>query len=370
MKIQAIVSRDEKNFNFEQVNLSEPTENEVLVRVIASGICHTDAAVLGDERAYKPIVLGHEGSGIVEKIGSAVTHVKVGDQVVMGFASCGHCEPCLSSKNGACDNFLHLNSEGVNRYGKYVIHSEKNENIAQFFGQSSFAYYSIAHETSLVKVPSDIDLRYVGPLGCGFMTGSGSVFNVIKPEFGTSIVIFGTGAVGLSALMAANLQGCSHIIAVDIHDGRLALAKQFGATHIVNSAKEDAVKAIQKITQGGANYSFESTGVDSVELSAIRCLKNYGKMVAVALGKKDIQISLTNDVVVRSLTIRGVMEGDAVPQLFIPKIIQLWQQGRFPFDKLIQFYKPEEIQQAFDDSKTGKVIKPVLIFDSDYKPKK
>ncbi|MDI2090993.1 zinc-binding dehydrogenase [Commensalibacter oyaizuii] len=222
----------------------------------------------------------------------------------------------------------------------------------------------------MVKIPSDIDLRYAGPLGCGFMIGAGSIFDVMKPEFGTSLVVFGTDAVGLNALMAANLQGYRQIIAVDIHDTRLDLAKQLGATHIVNSTKENPIEAIKETTNGGADYSFETTGIDSVELNAIRCLKNYRKMITVALGTKDIRISLTKDVVLRSLTIRGVVvvEGDAVPQLFILKIIQLWQQNKFPFGQLIQFYDPKNIEQAFEDSKTGKVIKSVLVFDPNYRP--
>lgn len=369
MKMQAIVSRADKYFNLEPVELTAPNANEVLVRVVASGVCHTDSTVLDGLMATPyPVVLGHEGAGIVEQIGSAVTTVKPGDHVVMGFASCGHCELCLSGKNGACDHFDQLNFAGKNRYGLSVMSTEKGEAISQFFGQSSFAHYSTVHEMNLVKVSKDIDLRYLGPLGCGIMTGSASVINVMQPPVGSSLVVFGSGAVGLSALMAANLVGCSKIIAVDIHDERLALAKTLGATHVVNSSKEEVVQAIKTITQGGANFSFETTGVDQVQLQAINCLKNYGKMMTVAVGKKDIALNLTRDIVVRSITLRGIIEGDAVPQLFIPKMIDSWTQGKFPFDKLVQFYQPEAIEQAFADSKSGKVIKPVIIFDNSYQP--
>ncbi|MHC5307634.1 NAD(P)-dependent alcohol dehydrogenase [Bartonella sp. LJL80] len=367
MKTQSIVTRSKQPFHCELVNLEDPSANEVLVRIVASGVCHTDAAVLdGSMAANFPIVLGHEGAGVVEKIGSAVTTLKVGDHVVIGFASCGHCERCLTGKNGACENFGALNFEGKNRYGNFVMHTAEGDNVSQFFGQSSFSNYSIAHESSLVKVSPDIDLRYLGPLGCGFMTGSGSVLNVMQPEAGTSLVVFGTGAVGLSALMAATLVGCTKIIAVDIHDERLELARSLGATHIINSSKEDVVATIQQITNGGANYSFETTGVDSVELQAMNCLKIYGKMLCVAVGRKDIELNLTRDIIVKSITVRGVIEGDAVPQLFIPKIIEFWKQGRFPFDKLVSFYKPDQIEQAFADSRSGKVIKPVIIFDENY----
>lgn len=367
MKMQAIVSREQTPFHFETVNLETPAANEVLIRVVASGVCHTDATILnGSIPSHYPVILGHEGSGIVEKIGNSVTTVKPGDHVIMGFASCGHCRPCLSGKNGACDNFNELNFMGKNRYGHYVMKSEQNEDISQFFGQSSFAHYSIVHEANLVKVDPEVDLRFLGPLGCGIMTGSGTVINVIQPALGSSLVVFGSGAVGLSALMAANIVGCSKIIAVDIHQDRLELAKSLGATHIINSAKQDVVKTIQSITDGGANYSFETTGVDTVELQAISCLRNYGKMTTVAVGEKDIKINLFKDIVIRSLTIRGAIEGDAVPQLLIPKLIDFWRLGKFPFDKLVKFYKPEAIKQAFADSKSGKVIKPVIVFDQNY----
>ncbi|MFS0783154.1 NAD(P)-dependent alcohol dehydrogenase [Bacillus sp. 1P06AnD] len=364
MKTNAIVSTPEKDFDFREIVLDDIKDDEVLVKVIASGICHTDATVLdGTMPTPRPVVLGHEGSGIVEKVGSNVTSVVPGDHVVLGFAYCGHCENCLSGNAGACENMMELNFSGKNKNHVTPLHDQQNGDISQFFGQSSFAYHSVVDEKNIVKVPKEADLRLLGPLGCGIMTGSGTVLNSLNPEPGSSLVVFGTGAVGLSGLMAAKIAGCTTIIAVDIHDNRLELAKELGATHTINSMNEDPVEKIREITGGGANYSFETTGVNTVTLQSIQCLKIKGTMATVAVGKKDLTLNVTNEIVIKAVTVKGVVEGDAVPQLFIPKLVDFYQKGLFPFDKLVKFYPFKEVAQAFEDSKSGKVIKPIILMD-------
>lgn len=229
MKTKAIVSTPEKDFNMQEVYLDEIKDDEVLVKIIASGICHTDATVLdGTMPTPKPVVLGHEGSGIVEKVGSNVTSVTPGDHVVLGFAYCGHCENCLDGNAAACENMIELNFSGKNKRHVTPIHDLNNNDISQFFGQSSFAYHAVVDENNTVKVPKDVDIRLLGPLGCGIMTGSGTILNSLQPKPGSSLVVFGTGAVGLSGLMAAKIAGCTTIIAIDIHDSRLELAKELG----------------------------------------------------------------------------------------------------------------------------------------------
>ncbi|GAB6450878.1 zinc-binding dehydrogenase [Bacillus luti] len=362
MKTKAIVSTPEKDFNVQEVYLDEIKDDEILVKIIASGICHTDATVLdGTMPTPKPVVLGHEGSGIVEKVGSNVITVTPGDHVVLGFAYCGHCENCLDGNAAACEHMMELNFSGKNKRHVTPIHDLNNNDISQFFGQSSFAYHAVVDENNVVKVTTDVDLRLLGPLGCGIMTGSGTILNSLQPKPGSSLVVFGTGAVGLSALMAAKIAGCTTIIAVDIHDSRLELAKELGATHTINSLQEDPVATIKEITNGGANYSFETTGVNTVTLQSIQCLRVKGTMATVAVGKKDLTLNVTNEIVVKAITIKGVVEGDAVPQLFIPKLIHFYQKGLFPFDKFVKFYSFEDIAQAFEDSKIGKTIKPIIV---------
>lgn len=364
METKAIVTNEEEHFNYTTITLDDPGENQVLVKVVASGICHTDATVLdGSIPTPYPAVLGHEGSGIVEKIGSNVKSVVKGDHVVLGFSYCGHCEGCLGGNPGGCENMIALNTSGKDENGETPLHTTDGKDISQFFGQSSFAHYSIADEKNVVKVPKDVDLKLLGPLGCGIMTGSGTILNSLAPKPGSSIVIYGTGAVGLSGLMAAKISNCSTIIAVDIHDSRLELARELGATHTINSMKEDPVEKVNEITNGGANYGFETTGVNTVIVQAVKSLRIKGVLASVAVGKKDVTLDYTSDVVFKAVTIKGVIEGDAVPQTFIPKLVKFYQDGLFPFDKLVKFYNYKDVEQAFEDSKNGSTIKPILVME-------
>ncbi|SEN50427.1 aryl-alcohol dehydrogenase [Terribacillus saccharophilus] len=366
MEIQAMLTTEESDFKKQTLQLAEPKADEVLVRIVASGVCHTDATVLdGSLPVPYPAVLGHEGSGIVERVGSNVTTVEPGDHVVLGFSYCGHCDNCLEGNAGGCENMMELNFAGKNKYGVSPIHKEEQE-VSQFFGQSSFATYSTVDEKNVVKIDKEADLRLLGPLGCGLMTGSGTVLNSLAPEAGTSFVVFGTGAVGLSGMMAAKIAGCYPIIAVDIHESRLELAKELGATHTINSKNEDPAEKIKEITGKGAHYSLETTGVPEVTLSAIRCLRVKGECATVAVGKRDLTINVTNEIMTKAVTLKGVVEGDAVPQLIIPKLVKFYQNGQFPFDKLVKFYEMDDIQQAFEDSANGSTIKPILIIDKEY----
>lgn len=368
MEIQALVTTPEKDFEKRTLQLDDPKADEVLVRLVASGVCHTDATVLDRTLPVPyPAVLGHEGSGIVEKVGSNVTTVQPGDHVVLGFAYCGHCDNCLEGNAGGCENMMPLNFSGKNKYGVSPIHTDEQQEVSQFFGQSSFATYTTVDEKNVVKVSKDADLRYLGPFGCGIMTGSGTVLNSLAPEPGTSFVVFGTGAVGISGMLAAKISGCYPIIAVDIHDSRLELAKELGATHTINSTKEDPVEKIKEITGKGAHYSFETTGVPEVTLSALRCLRIKGECATVAVGKRDLTLNVTNEIMLNAITLKGVIEGDAVPQLIIPKLVTFYQNGQFPIDKLVKFYEFEDVDQAFEDSKNGSTIKPILIIDKEYK---
>ncbi|OEL06365.1 NAD(P)-dependent alcohol dehydrogenase [Staphylococcus equorum] len=364
MQTKAIVSTKENDFDTQDITIDNIRDNEVLVKIVASGICPADDLALdGTMPTPKPAVLGHEGSGIVEKVGRNITSVIPGDHVVLGFSYCGHCKNCLSGNAGACEKLIPLNFMGENINGNSPLHDHDNNDLSLFFGQSSFAYHSVVDEKNVVKVPKNADLRLLGPLGCGIMTGSGSVLNSLSPEPGSSLVIFGTGAVGLSGLMAAKIAGCTTIIAVDIHKSRLELAKELGATHTINSLEEDPVEKIREITGDGANYSFETAGVDTVILQSIQCLKVKGVMATVSVGKKDLTLNVGNEIVLKGITVKGVIEGDAIPQLFVPKLVEFYQEGLFPFDKLVKFYSFNNIAQAFEDSKNGSTIKPIIVMD-------
>lgn len=370
MKIKAaVINALHEPYEIEQVELSEIRDDEVLVKIVASGICHSDDVVRKGYVEYGlPIILGHEGSGIVEQVGKNVTGYEPGDHVVISYGYCGHCDRCLSGVPASCDDWDYINFHGKRTDGTPYFQKSDGTPITQFFGQSSFATYSIVKPSSLTKIDPSIDLRLVGPLGCGFLTGSGTVFNGLKPEPGSTIAVFGTGTVGLAGIMAAKISGCTKIIAVDIHDNRLEVAKELGATHTINSKKEDLLETIRSLTgRKGVNYALETTGVNEVIRSSIDVLAVGGAVAPVAAAN-DIEINTSSDISMTNRSIIGVRMGKAIPQLSIREMIEFYQAGDFNFEKLIKFYKLEDINQANEDSLSGKTLKPVLVIDETYQP--
>ncbi|MHA3117061.1 NAD(P)-dependent alcohol dehydrogenase [Acinetobacter sp. ANC 4635] len=362
MKILAALAKEKNQpLVIEDIDIDEPKENEVLIKIVASGICHTDAESIKGNGTPFPAVLGHEGAGIVEKVGSSVDTVAVGDHVILSYSYCNSCSQCLTGHHNLCVRTVELNFGGKLQDHTYRLHKERQD-YSTFFGQSSFATYAVTNKHNVVKVDKDVDLRLLGPLGCGIQTGSGTVMNSLHPEPGTSIAIYGSGAVGLSAVMAANLLGLKNIIVVDIHDNRLELAKELGATHALNSKNLNVVDEIKKITDGGVHYAIETTGVPIVIKNAIAALRVAGKISIVGMGG-DVTLNFTNDILMEGKTIVGTIQGDSTPQMHIPKIIQYYKEGKFPFDKLIKFYDFKDINQAFEDSKIGVTIKPVVLID-------
>lgn len=363
MKIKAALAK-EKNYPLviEEIEIEEPKEDEVLIKIVASGICHTDAESIKGNGTPFPAVLGHEGSGIIERVGSNVTHLKVGDHIVLSYSYCNSCSQCLTGHHNLCIRTVELNFGGKLQDQTYRLHKD-GQNYSTFFGQSSFATYAVANINNIVKVDHDVDLRLLGPLGCGIQTGSGTVMNSLKPEPGSSIAIYGAGAVGLSAVMAANLLGLKNIIVIDIHENRLELAKELGATHALNSQSLNVVEEVKKITDGGVHYAIETTGVPVVIKNGIDSLRVAGKISIVGMGG-DVTLNFTNDILMEGKTIVGTIQGDSTPQVHIPKIIEYYKEGKFPFDKLVKFYNFNDINQVFEDSKTGITIKPVVIIGS------
>lgn len=363
MRVTAAVVREaEKPFVIEELELDGPGENEVLVKIHSSGVCHTDIGVRNQWLPVPlPVVLGHEGAGVVEAVGAGVTKVAPGDKVVLTFASCHNCPACGRGEPAYCEQFVVRNVAGSRPDGTNALHGE-GEIHGFFFSQSSFATHAIAVETNVVKVAPDTDLSLVGPLGCGIQTGAGTVLNRLQPEAGSSLVVFGAGAVGLAALMAARVAGSTKIIAVDLVDARLALAKELGATHTINaSTVDDVVGEIRQITGGGANYSVDTTAVTAVVRQAVDSLAPKGTCAVLGFGTAgtEIQVDML-ELLMTGRTITGVTEGDARPDEFIPKLLELHAQGRFPFDRLITSYSFQDINTACEDSESGKTIKPVL----------
>lgn len=322
-------------FELRRREISDPGPDEVLVRLVATGVCHTDLVT-----AARPVVpgqiLGHEGAGVVEAVGSDVGAVEPGDHVVLSYAWCGECANCGRGRMAYCARFLELNYVGE-----------------RFFGQSSFATFTITTERNVIRVAKDLPFEFLAPLGCGVQTGAGAVLNVLKPEKGSSLAVFALGAVGLSAVMAAHIAGCDRIVAIDPNPARRALALELGATEAVDPA--DAPR-------GAMDYSVECIGRPDVVKAAVRALAGPGECVTLGFTGQRNPVELDQMALMNGRSIRGSIEGDGIPQRFIPELIKYHRQGRLPVEKLVRTYAFADINTAVEDSRSGTAVKPVLIF--------
>ena len=361
MQITAAVLRQpDGEYQLEAVELAGPGTDEVLVRIVGAGMCHTDV-LPRSPLAFSPlpIVTGHEGSGSVEAVGEEVTGIVVGDHVVLSFDSCGFCHNCQRGLPCYCDTFLARNLLGRRLDGSTgIVDSDGTEVSSRWFGQSSFATHCIAGTRNVVVVDRDLPLELLGPLGCGILTGAGSILVALDVQPGSSLVVFGAGAVGLAAVMAARVVEASPIIAVDLHAHRLTLATEVGASHVIDGAAPDLVAQIQAVTGGGADFTFDTTGNTAVITNAIAALRMAGRCGLVGIQAEPLTL---DPMALVGKTVSSILEGGAIPQVLIPRLISLWQDGRFPFDRLIKTFPLADINAAEKASLGGDVIKPVLL---------
>lgn len=365
MKIQAALAHENNGpLGIEEIDLAEPGADEILVRIVATGLCHTDLTVLAQAPLPWPAVLGHEGAGVVIKVGAGVTKVAAGDHVVMTTSSCGECQNCQQGQPSYCLHFRDLNMSGGYRRDGSCSHSLHGKPVfARFLGQSSFASHVLTGSRNVVKLAADLPLDLLAPLGCGIQTGAGAVLNTLAVKAGTSLAVFGAGAVGLSALMAAKISGCTRLIVVDKVASRLALARELGATDLIDAGSADALKSIQELTGGGADYVVEATGIPAVMKQAIAACGLNGNVVLVGVAGATAEVSFSpTDIQSRNITIHGtIMAGrNALPDVFIPQLIEYWRQGKLPIEKLVRHYDFNDINQAIHDAHDGSAIKPIL----------
>jgi aryl-alcohol dehydrogenase len=345
--------------------LEGPREDEILVRLVATGVCHTD--LIARDQLYpvpQPIVLGHEGAGVVEKVGAGVRHVEPGDHVVLSFLSCGNCSTCRAGAPAYCVNLFELCFGGSRCDGSSAICDAHGKPLhGHFFGQSSFSTLAVTNARNAVKVRRDVPLALLGPLGCGVQTGAGAILNALRPTAGQSLAVFGAGAVGLSAVMAARLVDASPIIVVDVNPARLALARELGADITINATQADVVTEIRAASEGGADFTLEASGLPRVLHQAIDALGQRGicGIVGAPAFGSECSFDIT-ELMVGGKTIRGIVEGDSVPEEFIPQMIDLYLDGRFPIDRLVTTYQLDEINSAIADVERGIVVKPVILF--------
>ncbi|WP_406005382.1 NAD(P)-dependent alcohol dehydrogenase [Streptomyces sp. NBC_00637] len=361
----AVVESGGAPFTLSDVVLDDPAPHEAVVRLVAAGLCHTDLGVASGGLPFPlPGVLGHEGAGVVESVGSAVTGVAPGDHVVLSFTSCGDCRNCHGGHPAYCATWLPLNLLGGRRADGTSTISRDGEPLGgHFFGQSSFAERALVDERSLVKVDPAVPLASIAPLGCGVQTGVGAVWNVLKPATGSTVVVLGAGAVGLSAVMAAALTPATTIIAVDRVAERLQLAKELGATHTVDAGTVPLGEAIAEITGGqGADGVVETTGNTAVLRQGVDALAARGTLVVVGAPPFGSEVALDVNGMLGGKRVVGLTLGDSETQSFIPALVELVKAGRLPLDRLIGTYPFADIDQAVRDMTEGRTIKPVLLF--------
>ena len=355
-QIRAAVLREKGGpLEIESLKMEGPHDDEVLVRIVATGICRTDIDIIDEwDNAEVPAVLGHEGAGVVVRVGKTVKTVVPGDHVILSYQSCGRCTRCRRGHPWECRYLYEVNFGFKRLDGSNAL--QLSGVRGHFFGQSSFANHSLATERNIVKIPRYLPLDILSPLGCGLQTGAGTVMNTLAVPRGASIAAFGTGSVGLAAIMAARIVGANPIIGVDINPGRLKLALELGATHVINNRREDIASRIAGITGGGVDYVLEITGDPGMLRTAIDLLHPCGT-VALFTGESE------PGPLPEGRKAISVVQGSSVPQMFIPRLIKLYQAGLFPFNRIEKFYDFAEINKAIADAKRGDTIKPVLRLD-------
>jgi aryl-alcohol dehydrogenase len=361
MRVQAAVLRDPNGeYQLESVDLADPRGDEVLVRVVGAGMCHTDAVLRAPGFAALPMIPGHEGAGVVEAVGPDVHDIAVDDHVVLSFGSCGECVNCRDRHPAYCYDFFPQNITGRYPDGSTSATGHDGKEIGnRWFQQSSFATHAMTTARNVVRVEKDLPLATLAPLGCGVQTGAGTVLNVLKVRAGESVVVFGCGAVGLAAVMTAKLVEAGPIIAIDLHDHRLRLAAELGATHWLRGDDPDLSAQLLDMTGGGTRHAIDTTGNPAAIGTAIGVLRPLGTLGLVGVVTGPITLAPMDLAVGRRLV--GVIEGDAVPQRFVPQLIEWWRDGRFPIDRLITFYPLAEVNAAERDSLSGATVKPVLL---------
>jgi alcohol dehydrogenase len=354
-----------KPLAIEEVELDDPGHGEVLVTIAAAGLCHSDLSVIeGNRPRPTPMVLGHEAAGVVEKLGPGVDDLEVGDPVVMVFVpSCGHCLPCAEGRPALCEPGAAANGAGTLLSGQRRLHRNGAE-VHHHLGVSAFAEYATVSRHSLVKIEKGLPLDEAALFGCAVLTGVGAVINTARVSAGASVAVIGLGGVGLSSLLGAVAVGASRIVAVDLSDDKLGLARQLGATDTFNAGNATAIEEIRSATGGGVEFAFEMAGsVRAMEL-AYKITRRGGTTVTAGLPPPDHTFALPQvNLVAEERTVKGSYIGTCVPTRDLPRYIELFRRGRLPVDRLMSGrLEPEEINLGFDRLREGKAVRQVVAF--------
>lgn len=364
IRIQSAVLRPDTNrLTIEELDLAPPRAGEVLVRLVACGICHTDMVLRDASITRRPVVLGHEGAGIVEQVGEGVDRVQAGDRVILSFASCGRCRFCREHTPGYCEQFFPLNFAGARADGSTSLSRAGEVVHSHIFGQSSFSTHTVCAARNLVKVDDTLPLQLLGPFGCGFQTGAGAILNSLPVTKDSRVLILGAGSVGLAAVMAASYIAAAHtVIAADQQLARRQLAASVGASHTLGGAATELADQLRAICPQGLDVILDTTGCLSLIETCLPLLAPRGTLGLVASYAPGARLPVD---VVQLFTggrrIQGIMEGDSDIHTFIPALIEHYRQGRFPVDKLVRYYDFADINTAIADAESGQALKAVVL---------
>jgi alcohol dehydrogenase len=375
MKVRAAVLReigrpapyaDSRPLTIEQVELDPPGPGEVRVHIRAAGLCHSDLSVIdGNRPRPMPMVLGHEAAGVVEAIGPGVTGLACGDHVVAAFVpSCGHCKSCATGRPALCEPGFRANSAGTLLSGERRLHDAGGD-VHHHLGVSGFAQHAVLAANSLVRVSPDLPFAEAALFGCAVITGVGAVVNTAAMPQGASAAVVGLGGVGLAALLAARMLDAEHLVAIDMYEGKLAIARELGATATVNAASPDAAEQIRELTGGGVAYAFEMAGSARALELAYRITARGGTTASAGLSHPQQQFSLQHlGLVAEERTLKGSYLGSCVPSRDIPRYIEWYRAGRLPVDRLLsERLRLEDINAAFDRLAAGESIRQVVELD-------
>ncbi len=363
--IAAVLNQPNGSFLIEAVDVAQPQAGEVRVAIKAVGICHTDLVVASGAMGLQfPAILGHEGAGIVDAVGGGVTGVKPGDKVLLTFNSCGACKPCERHEPAYCSHFVPLNMIAARGDGSSRVTRDGKQISDNFFGQSSFASLAIANERNVLKVDDSADLAVLAPLGCGIQTGVGGVLRSLGAKAGEALVVLGAGAVGLSAVLGGQIAGCATIIVIEPQEGRRTLAMQLGATHVLDG-QGDMATAVRGIIPEGADMVIDTSGFMPVVVQSVNMIANRGRIGLLGVpGSLDAALPVpVVQFITQGGTVRGIIEGDSEPAVFLPELIAHHKAGRLPVETFIKTYRLDQINEAIDDAHHGKCVKAVLLID-------
>ena len=352
--------------HIEEMLLDGPGSGEILVEVAAAGLCHSDLSVLdGSRPRVMPMVMGHEGAGIVREVGPNVTEFVGGDHVVFSFVpSCGRCVFCATGRAALCENGAKANAAGTLLSGARRFTNAQGQVCNHHLGVCAFTQHTVVAQESLVKIDPTVPLDRAALFGCAVLTGVGAVVNTARVEAGSAVAVFGMGGVGLSAVMGARASGAYPIIAVDVLDDKLTLARAVGASHTVNAVTENPVEAIREINRGGAQYVFESVGHERVLIQAYESTGRGGTTITIGLPHPSKQFTVSAvSLVVEERTVKGSYMGSAVPRRDIPRYIRLYQAGLLPVEKLLTHSLAlEDINSAFDRLARAEAVRQIITF--------